>query len=50
MLENQLSLNTLVWAKLSGYPWWPAYVKGFVGDKVEVCYLGDFTRSMLMAS
>ncbi len=26
-MESELKIGEVVWAKLKGYPWWPAIVK-----------------------
>ena len=26
-MESQLKIDELIWAKIKGYPWWPAIVK-----------------------
>lgn len=40
--------NDLVWAKLSGYPYWPAFVQTvFTNGTYEVVYFGDFSRNVL---
>ena len=47
-MENKFEINTLVWAKLNGYPWWPAIIKTKINEeKCEVEYFGDFSRSYL---
>ena len=30
-MSNDFELDEVVWAKVSGYPWWP----GFVASKIE---------------
>ncbi len=42
--------KTLIWAKLSGYPWWPAYIKSCNKEQIEVCFFGDFSRAFLSES
>lgn len=38
-------------AKLTGFPWWPAYIKDIKKNgKYEVFYLSDFTKSFLSIS
>lgn len=38
-------------AKLTGFPWWPAYIKDIKKNgKYEVFYLSDFTKSFLSKS
>lgn len=40
----------MVWAKLPGFPWWPAIIISKLESKnYEVLYFGDFTRSYLNA-
>ena len=39
--------NQVIWGKISGYPWWPCFIKDIKQEKIEVCYLGDFSRSFL---
>ena len=47
-MEGKFPINSLVWAKLSGYPWWPGYVKNETSPgEYEVEYFGDFSRSFL---
>ncbi len=46
-MENKFSLNQIVWAKLSGYPWWPASIKSRKGNKFEVYFFDEFGRSYL---
>ena len=50
-MENSYPLNSLVWAKLSGHPWWPGYIKSkYTQNEFEIEYFGDFTRSFLSKS
>lgn len=36
----------IVWAKLAGYPWWPASIKHVLApDRFEVEYFGEFERN-----
>lgn len=46
-----LKLNSLVWAKLSGHPWWPGFIKSIKNPTTyEIEYFGDFSRSFLSNS
>lgn len=50
MRELTFQINEVVWAKLSGFPWWPAIIISRLENKsYEVLYFGDFTRSFLAA-
>lgn len=50
-MEVTLAANSLVWAKLSGHPWWPGFIKSVNSDDMyEVEYFGDFSRSFLSKS
>jgi len=41
-------VDEVVLAKLTGYPWWPAYIKEIKKNgKFEVYYLSDFSKSYL---
>lgn len=41
-----LTANQIVWAKLSGFPWWPAYIKRMVSKELyEIEYFGEFERN-----
>jgi hypothetical protein len=48
--KGVFSKNDLVWAKLRGYPWWPAVVskvKRKEPVKVQVRFIGENTYSEL---
>lgn len=50
-METKFQKGALVWAKLSGHPWWPAIIKTEIdSNKYEVEYFGDFSRSYLHSS
>ena len=50
-MEVSLPENTLVWAKISGYPWWPGYIRSSQSNQsYEIEYFGDFTRNSLKRS
>ena len=45
-MDITLTQNQVVWAKLSGFPWWPAYIKRIVSKELfEVEYFGEFERN-----
>ena len=44
-MKKKFLLKEIVWAKLSGYPWWPGYIKSIKGEKFEVYFFGDFSRA-----
>lgn len=47
-MKASFHLNQIVWAKLSGYPWWPAYIKQILTSGIfEVEYFGEFNRNFL---
>ena len=47
-MKASFHLNQIVWAKLSGYPWWPAYIKQILTSGIfEVEYFGQFNRNFL---
>lgn len=48
MREEILKVRDVVWAKLTGFPWWPGVILSIQeGTKYEVLYFGDFNRSFL---
>lgn len=48
MEELQFEIGEVVFAKLTGFPWWPGYIKDIKKNgKFEVYYLSDFTKSYL---
>jgi hypothetical protein len=50
-IDNKFVKNQIIWGKIAGYPWWPCFVKNIMSqDDIEVCYLGDFSRSFLKNS
>lgn len=51
MQEISFEKGEVVLAKLSGFPWWPGYIKDIKKNgKYEVYYLSDFTKSYLPKS
>ncbi len=47
-MEEDFELDEVVWAKISGYPWWPGYVQSKTdNDQYEVVFFGDFSRAFL---
>jgi hypothetical protein len=48
MKELEFVTGEVVLAKLTGFPWWPAYIKDVKKNgKFEVFYLSDFSKSYL---
>lgn len=45
--KDDFKINQVIWGKISGYPWWPCFIKNIKKEEIEVCYLGDFSRSFL---
>jgi len=39
MMEGQV-----VWAKVTGYPWWPAVVTAALPEGFSVAFLGEKTK------
>ena len=38
--DNEFTINELCWAKLKGYPWWPAIIKDIIVSKnKKKCYI-----------
>ncbi|CAH1775641.1 unnamed protein product [Owenia fusiformis] len=42
--------HTLVWAKLKGYPYWPAKVIKEAGDNIDVRFFGAYDRAWVTTS
>ena len=43
-MEDDYDLDEIVWAKVNGYPWWPAFVASKSGsNKYEVVFLSDLS-------
>jgi hypothetical protein len=43
MREEVFKINDVVWAKLTGFPWWPGVILSILEDfRYEVLYFGDF--------
>lgn len=50
-MDLTLVPGQVVWAKLGGFPWWPASVKRVVGPNLfEVEYFGEFERNFFDGS
>lgn len=49
-MQATYQVNQTIWAKINGYPWWPAYVNSAADDKFEVVFFGDFSRAILHVS
>ena len=50
-MSQQFKELDIVWAKLCGHPWWPAYVRSTnINSKYEVVFLSDFSLSYLPVS
>lgn len=50
-MEATYQVNQIIWAKINGYPWWPAYINAPSDDgQFEVVFFGDFSRAVLSAS
>ena len=48
--EKEYKTNQIVWGKVSGYPWWPGFIKSKKKNLYEISFFGDFTRSYLKKS
>lgn len=47
-MEETFELDELVWAKLSGYPWWPCKILAHSNKQMyEICFLVEFTTCIL---
>lgn len=46
-LMNKYKDKEVVWAKLQGHPWWPAYINQISEESCEIIYFGDFSVSFL---
>lgn len=47
-MQNDFELDEIVWAKVSGYPWWPGFVASKVpGKKYEIVFLSDLSKAFL---
>lgn len=47
-MESIFQQNQVIWAKINGYPWWPAYIKAEIkANQFEVVFFGDFSRAIL---
>eukprot|EP00826_Nyctotherus_ovalis_P053170 TRINITY_DN6868_c0_g1_i2.p1 TRINITY_DN6868_c0_g1~~TRINITY_DN6868_c0_g1_i2.p1 ORF type:complete len:1081 (+),score=227.50 TRINITY_DN6868_c0_g1_i2:98-3244(+) len=47
MTQNNYRLGEVVWAKVSGHPWWPAIIARFDTDKIFVNFIGSNTHAKL---
>jgi hypothetical protein len=50
MQQSEFKLRDFVWAKVDGYPWWPAFILSTNSKKLEVMFFDDFTRAYLPES
>jgi hypothetical protein len=47
-MSTAFEKDEIVWAKISGYPFWPAYIQNMLGpNQYEVVFFGDFSRAHL---
>lgn len=46
----QFSMDEVVWAKLKGYPAWPARIVGFENKRFEIMWFNDYRRSKVFRS
>lgn len=49
-LDKGYKINQVIWGKVSGYPWWPGFIKSIKKNTYEISFFGDFTRSYLKKS
>lgn len=50
-MVNDFELDEIVWAKVSGYPWWPGFIASKIeGRQYEVVFLSDLSRAFLSSS
>ena len=50
-MNNEFDVDEIVWAKVSGYPWWPGYVNSKTSDNVyEIVFLSDLSKGILKPS
>lgn len=48
---SEFELDEVVWAKVSGFPWWPGFIASKVEDQLyEVIFLSDLSRAFLTKS
>ena len=51
MSNTSFNVGEVIWAKIRGYPWWPAMITGTEDDnrekKYAVSFIGDNTHSSL---
>ena len=51
MSNMSFNVGEIIWAKIRGYPWWPAIITGTEDDnrekKYAVLFIGDNTHSSL---
>lgn len=48
--EEDFQVNNVVWAKIKGYPWWPARIENINGlgkNPYDVMFLGENTKACL---
>ena len=44
IISMALKLGDVVWAKVSGYPYWPGVISSVDGRNVTVHFIGDNTQ------
>jgi len=51
MANTSFNVREIIWAKIRGYPWWPAVIMGTEDDnkekKYKVQFIGDGTHASL---
>lgn len=41
--------HLMVWAKVAGYPWWPAKLIGIASNRLDVRFFGDYEMATVSA-